>query len=293
MLKVIGPTIYISSAATVLLISTLMGQAGMFKLQFPAVYLFSVAINALTTRYWPSENHKESRREFLDALIITTFSFGTTHLLFGPWANSIASWLSTLLSNSYIEAARGTPVWITFFIALFCYEAFGYIYHRVTHTWEPLWRRIHSVHHEPETFGVALLLRLSYAEFFILQMTRVVILKACGIDPPIIISVMVISIYGGIIAHTNTSLKYGFLNKFFNTPNVHIWHHGQGTRANYSFGILIVFDRLAGTYYCPESSPARLGIDGTMRKRSSWETLALRSPHLNSNALAPNLSESK
>ena len=86
MLKIIGPTIYISSAATVLLISTLMGQVGMFKLQFPAVYLFSVAINALTTRYWPSENYKESRSNFHEALIITIFFLGrhTSYLNLGP-----------------------------------------------------------------------------------------------------------------------------------------------------------------------------------------------------------------
>ena len=119
-------------------------------------------------------------------------------------------------------------------------------------------------------------MRFPYAEYFVYQMTRVVILQLTQIDSSVVVAAMVLSLYGSIFCHANTSLPFGFLNRFFNTPEVHLWHHDVDLRVNYSFGILVIFDKIAGTYYSPGFGPSQLGIDGVDERRSGLETMLLR-----------------
>jgi sterol desaturase/sphingolipid hydroxylase (fatty acid hydroxylase superfamily) len=244
---------------------------------FAIAYLLSVAVAVGISILWPGDRFRETSRDLGEALVICGVGLITTHLFFGPWSTQLSGLITEkFLGQDFRATMRNLPLWLALPLALFIFEGVGYLLHRLSHFSGPLWDRVHSVHHEPRAFGVALAMRFPYAEYFVYQMTRVVILQLTQIDSSVVVAAMVLSLYGSIFCHANTSLPFGFLNRFFNTPEVHLWHHDVDLRVNYSFGILVIFDKIAGTYYSPGFGPSQLGIDGVDERRSGLETMLLR-----------------
>ncbi len=151
--------------------------------------------------------------------------------------------------------------------------------HRQLPHWKSAWERSHSVHHAPHAYGAAIAIRSALPDYFAVHLTRALALHIAHFDPSVSVTAMVLPVHGTIACHVNTSLRFGPLNLVLNTPNVHLWHHDAELRVNYSIGILVVFDQLAGAYYCPRSGCPRMGADDIAPSRSVWEVLTLKPPH--------------
>lgn len=191
---------------------------------------------------------------------------------------SIAGWLTQLLPASPASLLNDLSLWILVPGCLVAYEGMGYLQHLALHKVGFVWRAIHSTHHEPPRYGTFLALRIHYIEYFFSQLTRLLLLHVLGVDQGVILVVVAISWFAGVVQHTDTSLKFGWLNHFVFTPETHIWHHDTELRVNFGFGLLTLFDKLGGTFWYPSGRlPDLLGIRG-WRERGLLDAALCRVP---------------
>jgi sterol desaturase/sphingolipid hydroxylase (fatty acid hydroxylase superfamily) len=140
----------------------------------------------------------------------------------------------------------------------FCY----YWYHRASHRMRFFWAT-HAVHHSPNQLTLSTAYRLgitgkiSGAPLFF---TPLVLL---GVRPEVVMMALSINLLYQFWLHTTYIPKLGWFEYVFNTPSAHRVHHASNVDyldANYG-GVLIVFDRLFGTYVEERADePCRYGL---------------------------------
>lgn len=127
----------------------------------------------------------------------------------------------------------------------FCY----YWYHRAAHRVRWFWAN-HSVHHSPNelnlaaAFRIGLLGKLSGTSLFFLPLIWL------GFDVRTVFSVLTLNLLYQFWIHATWIPRLGVLELLLNTPSAHRVHHASNPEyldANFG-GVLIVFDRLFGTY---------------------------------------------
>ena len=132
------------------------------------------------------------------------------------------------------------------FIGLeFCY----YWYHRTSHTVRWFWNT-HSVHHSPNQFNLAAAYRLGWLGKFTGATIFFTPLALLGFEPTTVLSALFLNLLYQFWLHADWIPKLGVLEYILNTPSSHRVHHARNPEyldANYG-GVLIVFDRLFGTY---------------------------------------------
>ena len=128
-------------------------------------------------------------------------------------------------------------------------EFFSYWYHRTSHTVRWFWAS-HSVHHSPNQLNLAAAYRLGWFGKFTgtsLFFTPLVLL---GFTPVTVLTALFLNLLYQFWLHADWVPKLGWLEYVLNTPSSHRVHHARNPAyldANFG-GVLIVFDRLFGTY---------------------------------------------
>jgi len=146
-----------------------------------------------------------------------------------------------------------------FFIAHeFCYYWAHRTWHRIRFFWAS-----HAVHHSPNqltlstAYRLGLTGRLTGTDLFFLPLVWL------GIRPDIVLFTMLINLLYQYWLHTTWIPRLGWLEYVLNTPSSHRVHHSSNVDyldANYG-GVLIVFDRLFGTYVREQADvPCRYGL---------------------------------
>ena len=149
------------------------------------------------------------------------------------------------------------------FLLLFVGQEFCYYgYHRAAHRVRWFWAN-HAVHHSPNELNLAAAFRIGI--FGKLSGTSVffVPLIWLGFDPGTVFSVLTLNLLYQFWIHATWIPKLGVLEWVLNTPSAHRVHHASNLEyldANYG-GVLIVFDRLFGTYRAERDDlPCRYGL---------------------------------
>lgn len=127
----------------------------------------------------------------------------------------------------------------------FCY----YWYHRASHRVRVMWCT-HAVHHSPNQLTLAAAYRLGWTAFFSGAIYFFLPLILLGFSPRVVFACLAINLLYQFWLHATWIPKLGPLEYVFNTPSAHRVHHAANLDyldANYG-GVLIVFDRLFGTY---------------------------------------------
>lgn len=141
-----------------------------------------------------------------------------------------------------------------------------YVYHRSSHRVNVLWAT-HAVHHQSEEYNLSVALRQSW---FTSLTSWIFYLPLAVMGVPFVMFVIVRTfntLYQFWI-HTRAVPKLGFLEWFLNTPSHHRVHHGINPRyidKNHA-GILIIWDRLLGTFIEEDSEP----VYGTVKPLASF-----------------------
>lgn len=260
----IGVVVYLAGFFAVLGASLQLHVLGWLGPWFLALVLVAgVLLSRLMARLWPLPLLGEPAGETLRHVPFALFCNFANSLVARPLMFLVAWWLSDLLPASSGSTINNLSLWILVPACLIVYEGFGYVQHRIFHRVEFFWRIVHCTHHEPTRYGTFLALRIHYFEFFVQQLTRLLLLHALRVDPGVILVVVAISLWGGVMQHTDTGLKFGWINHFIFTPETHIWHHDVDLHVNFGFGMLTVFDKLGGTFWYPSGRlPEQLGIHG-------------------------------
>src|SRR4029078_7461883 len=131
-----------------------------------------------------------------------------------------------------------------------------YWFHRKSHEVNAFWAA-HVVHHSSEEYNLAVALRQgafqsSFSWIFYLP------LAVIGFPPLMFLTVSSVDSLYQFWIHTRAIGKLGPLEWILNTPSNHRVHHGRNPKyidRNHG-GILIVWDRLFGTYQKEEEEPA-------------------------------------
>jgi len=140
----------------------------------------------------------------------------------------------------------------------FCY----YWFHRAAHRVRWFWCN-HAVHHSPNqlnlsaAYRIGILSRLTGSAVFYAPLIWL------GFPPRVVFEVLSLNLLYQFWIHATWIPKLGWLEWILNTPSAHRVHHAANLEyldANYG-GVLIVFDRLFGTYRAERDDvPCRYGL---------------------------------
>jgi sterol desaturase/sphingolipid hydroxylase (fatty acid hydroxylase superfamily) len=149
--------------------------------------------------------------------------------------------------------------WAACFIGQeFCY----YWYHRAAHRVRWFWAN-HSVHHSPNELNLSAALRIGIFGKLIGNSLFFVPLIWIGFDPSTVFTLLSLNLLYQFWIHATWIPRLGWLEGILNTPSAHRVHHAANVDyldANFG-GVLIVFDRLFGTYVKERDDlPCRYGL---------------------------------
>jgi sterol desaturase/sphingolipid hydroxylase (fatty acid hydroxylase superfamily) len=143
-------------------------------------------------------------------------------------------------------------------------EFLYYWHHRASHRLRWLWAT-HSVHHSPTKLNLTAAIRLGWTGSISGSFLFFLPLAWIGFHPLMIVGMLSVNLLYQFFIHTEFSPRLGPLEWVLNTPGHHRVHHASNDTCldkNYG-GILIVFDRLFGTFtQAPSSEQLRYGLAG-------------------------------
>jgi sterol desaturase/sphingolipid hydroxylase (fatty acid hydroxylase superfamily) len=140
----------------------------------------------------------------------------------------------------------------------FCY----YWFHRAAHRVRWFWAT-HAVHHSPNEFNLGVAYRFGWTGKLAGNALFYVPMIWLGFMPEAVFAALSLNLLYQFWLHTEWVPKLGWLEYVLNTPSHHRVHHASNAEyidANYG-GVLIVFDRLFGTFVAERADlPCRYGL---------------------------------
>lgn len=229
--------------------------------------LYVVALLAVAEFFYVTLTHRRPRdkRETLANLSIWLLNQGIKPLLVGGF------FLSVL-----VPASRWAPVTLpvngwTFALTLLVADFVYYWNHRISHQVRLFWT-YHSVHHSSPEYNFSTAIRLPWIGL-IGDTVFYVPLVLLGFNPFLMMVAKSIVLLAQVWIHTESIGKLGWFDRIFNSPSNHRVHHGSNTTyldKNHG-GILIIWDRLFGTYQEELSSePVIYGLTKPIGSYNPW-----------------------
>jgi len=148
-------------------------------------------------------------------------------------------------------------------LALFIGQEFCYYwFHRAAHRVRWFWCN-HAVHHSPNQLNLSAAYRIGFLSRLTGSALFYTPLVWFGFPAKVVFEVLSLNLLYQFWIHATWIPKLGWLEWVLNTPSAHRVHHAANLEyldANYG-GVLIVFDRLFGTYRAERAElPCRYGL---------------------------------
>jgi sterol desaturase/sphingolipid hydroxylase (fatty acid hydroxylase superfamily) len=161
-------------------------------------------------------------------------------------------WLTLPLSGWFFEhrvLELPSDAWWTWPLLLLSLELGHYTSHRAAHRVRWLWAS-HAVHHSSAELNLAAAFRLGWTGRLTFTIAFFSPLALLGFRPERILAVYTITLLYQVWLHAAWVPALGPLEGIFNTPSAHRVHHANAAayRDKNFGGMLVVFDRLFGTY---------------------------------------------
>ena len=200
---------------------------------------------------------------------INDLACGTIQQLAGVFGKTVLFAGYILLFERFAFFRLDPGNWAHWPIAFLGIDFFYYWFHRASHEVNFLWAA-HIVHHQREEYILSVALRQSAIQQF-LGAPFYWPLALLGVPPMMFLALDAFDTLYQFWIHTRTIGRMGFLEGILNTPSNHRVHHGSNAKyidRNHG-GVLIVWDRLFGTYQREEEEPAY----GVTRPLANWNPL--------------------
>ena len=178
----------------------------------------------------------------IPSILIETFVLAFAYLGYVLLAETYVSWTFPI-------------TWTTLALAVLACDFIYYWEHRIAHEVRVLWTQ-HAVHHSSRFMNASVAVRFGPLEGVVSALFHLPLIFI-GFPPALVFFGIVAVLAYQTWIHTELIGKLGFLDGFLNTPANHRVHHGCDDKyidKNYG-GILIVWDRLFGTYQREEERP--------------------------------------
>lgn len=215
-------------------------------------FLATVALEALLARKLRREGRDIRGYETKDTFASLTMGVGNVLISAVVKLGTVGLWF-VLYEHRIFDLPQDTWwVWLLLFVSEdFCY----YWFHRVSHESRFFWAA-HVNHHSSTHYNLSTALRQSWTT----PLTGIPFwmpLPLLGFHPAMILVQMAISLLYQYWIHLEWAPKLGPFEWIFNSPSHHRVHHGRNARyldRNHG-GILIVWDRLFGTFEAESEAP--------------------------------------
>lgn len=227
--------------------STAIGSGAIYPLLFP-IYLLLLATDrvahALSSR--PAWNNRDAA-----ANIFITGGYLFGELLVGSFHVALFAGLHATLC--LVDLGQGLVGWA---IAFLLYDLAWYIDHRIGHRVGLFWA-MHQTHHSSNEYNMTVASRGSWLDLTFLNRPAFLLLPLFGFTPVHFMAIKALTNIWGIAQHTQMVDRLGPLEGLIATPSNHRVHHGCDPKyLDRNYGeVLIVWDRLLGTYQREEEPP--------------------------------------
>ena len=209
------------------------------------VILPLVLTAALVEGVWLSRSRPEGYDWKASACSLADLA-GRQLLRFVPLA-VIAPWMAwTWEHRLFTQSLDNVGSILLLFFGL---EFFYYWYHRFSHTTRWFWAG-HSPHHSPNQLNLSAAYRLGWLGRLTGSTLFFTPLVLLGFTPTVVLTSLLLNLLYQFWLHADWFPRLGWLEGIFNTPSNHRVHHARNPEyldANFG-GVLVVFDRLFGTY---------------------------------------------
>src|SRR5215203_637290 len=189
--------------------------------------------------------------------MLANICLGSLVILTGFFMKALALTVYTMVySVAVIKPASSFLLWVVAF--LLC-DLVLYFYHLLGHKTRLLWAA-HVAHHSSLHYNLSVGFRINFIHLFY-RFIFWAPLCLIGITPEMSLFLESLTAIWNFLIHTEKIKKLGFLDQVFNTPSNHRVHHASNPQyidKNLG-GILIIYDRLFGTYV-KETIPPVYGI---------------------------------
>ncbi|MFW0792111.1 sterol desaturase family protein [Gordonia sp. CPCC 205333] len=228
----------------------------MFDLILHAIPIFALCLILEAVSFYLLPDDDERGYEFRDTATSLTMGMGNVIVNIG-WKLVVLAVLAGAFWITPLHLPADNPLtWVALFIAD---DLAYYWYHRTHHTIRLLWAS-HVVHHSSQQYNLSTALRQPWTPFTSLPYW--IPLALVGFEPWMILLQQSISLLYQFFIHTERVGKlWRPIELVMNTPSHHRVHHGSNQEyldRNYG-GILIVWDRLFGTF-AAEEAQVRYGL---------------------------------
>lgn len=209
---------------------------------------------------------------------ISSISSGMTNAVKDALGLSIAiisyEWMVSHLALIHIEAT-----FLTYTIAFFVIDFYGYWSHRWAHQINFFWNK-HAIHHSSEEFNLACALRQPISSFVNLFTFLLLPAALFGVPSTVIAILLPIHLFLQFWYHTRYIGKLGFLEKFMVTPSHHRVHHAINPEyMDKNHGQIFIFwDKLFGTFQ--EELDTVPPVFGITRPAHTWNPIKINFQHL-------------
>jgi len=137
-----------------------------------------------------------------------------------------------------------------------------YAYHRAAHRVRWFWCS-HAVHHSPNQLNLTAALRFGWTGRLTGTLAFFMLAPLLGMPPRVVLTMLSLNLLYQFWIHATWIPRLGPVEWILNTPSSHRAHHASNLEyldGNYG-GVLIVFDRLFGTYIAERDDlPCRYGL---------------------------------
>lgn len=218
------------------------------------IFLWAIPVFTLCMliELWVSRHPHLQGYTFKDTVASLSMGVGNLLLKYGTRAGFVWLYFAIYEFRLFELPADAWWVWLLLFVAEdFCY----YWYHRCAHEVRILWAA-HVNHHSSTHYNLSTALRQSWSAFLLGWIFWVPLLLL-GFHPVMIFAAQAWSLLYQFWIHTEAIDRMGPLEWVFNTPSHHRVHHGSNPKyldRNHA-GILIIWDRLFGTFQAEEERP--------------------------------------
>jgi sterol desaturase/sphingolipid hydroxylase (fatty acid hydroxylase superfamily) len=152
----------------------------------------------------------------------------------------------------------GRPAALAAAAGVLAYETGAYLYHRAMHTFTPLFRLLHPMHHSAERLDVASAFWFSPLDMVGWTLVTSATLTLVGVPAQAATAAILFTTFLSIFQHANVRTPR-WLGDFVQRPESHSLHHGRGIHRD-NYADLPLLDMLFGTFRNPPGFAAETGF---------------------------------
>lgn len=218
----------------------------------------ALVIIALERRFPYVKGQRFLREGFFDDFVLYTL---VQSYLLGHVIAALVRFLDGFSGLSRLHLVSAWPVWVQCAVFFVVHDLYIYWFHRLQHHNRFLWR-LHEAHHSTKDVDWLSGSRSHAFEILINQTVEFAPIVLLGAAPEVAVFKGTIDAVWGMWIHANVDVRSGFLQRIFNGPEMHRWHHAiEITEGGINFGTkLAVWDWLFGTAVLPPRKPAGYGL---------------------------------